>query len=337
MFHHLCLVPVTGHYAVQGFFVLSGFLMTLVMHSSYGYSAGGRLAFAANRPLRLYPSFWIAVIIALLVVAVTGETAARNFRAPIYLPHTPGDWLQNATMVYWALFPEHVMPRLVPATWAITIELFYYALICIGISRNRTVTWIWFAASVAYGLYVYFTGLGYGYRYFILFAGSLPFSMGALIYHYRNSIRPPVIGNITGGVVASLALIGLSAGSLIAQKFRLMPFEAIMFYGNVGLAVAAVAFLYRARGDKALDSRIGDYSYHIYILHWPVGLLISNQLFGLSGPSRSLMGLAAAVVTLLACAAISSALTRWIDQPVERMRRAFRGRRQARLAARSQP
>jgi len=30
-----------GTYAVFGFYVISGYLMTLVMHESYGYSGGG--------------------------------------------------------------------------------------------------------------------------------------------------------------------------------------------------------------------------------------------------------------------------------------------------------
>ena len=35
---HLGGVPVIGGYAVFGFYILSGYLMTLIMQTSYGYS-----------------------------------------------------------------------------------------------------------------------------------------------------------------------------------------------------------------------------------------------------------------------------------------------------------
>ena len=35
---HLLLIPSVGHFAVHGFFILSGFLMTLVMSDTYGYT-----------------------------------------------------------------------------------------------------------------------------------------------------------------------------------------------------------------------------------------------------------------------------------------------------------
>lgn len=39
---HLLSVPIIGRYAVMSFFVLSGFLMTTIMHQTYGYTLKGR-------------------------------------------------------------------------------------------------------------------------------------------------------------------------------------------------------------------------------------------------------------------------------------------------------
>ena len=47
-------------YAVWGFFVLSGYLMTLVLTTRYGTTPGGLRQFALNRLLRIYPSFLVA-------------------------------------------------------------------------------------------------------------------------------------------------------------------------------------------------------------------------------------------------------------------------------------
>jgi peptidoglycan/LPS O-acetylase OafA/YrhL len=46
--HHLLSVPVIGHYAVHGFFILNGYLMTYIMCRPYGFTANGIKTFAIN-------------------------------------------------------------------------------------------------------------------------------------------------------------------------------------------------------------------------------------------------------------------------------------------------
>lgn len=41
VFQHLGGVRVLGEHAVFGFYILSGYLMTLTLHASYGYSWRG--------------------------------------------------------------------------------------------------------------------------------------------------------------------------------------------------------------------------------------------------------------------------------------------------------
>jgi peptidoglycan/LPS O-acetylase OafA/YrhL len=52
-------------YAVWGFFVLSGYLMTLVLTTKYGTAPAGLRQFATNRLLRIYPSFIVPQCLAL--------------------------------------------------------------------------------------------------------------------------------------------------------------------------------------------------------------------------------------------------------------------------------
>ena len=47
--------PLSQH-AVFSFYVLSGFLMTLILNETYGFGAGNCARFWANRMLRLYPA-----------------------------------------------------------------------------------------------------------------------------------------------------------------------------------------------------------------------------------------------------------------------------------------
>jgi len=328
LFFHLVRVPLIGQYAVHAFFVLSGFLMTLVMQQTYGYNAKGRLAFALNRALRLYPSYFAVLAIAALAIALLGSATSTGFRSVMDLPGTAAAWAQNMSMVYASQFPDDTRPRLSPATWALTIELLYYALICLGISRNRTITWIWFGLSLAYHAWVQVEGLGNAYAYSHIASGSLPFAVGALLFHYRDRVPTHALNPHALAVAGTLAVVALAAAALIGEWLIGPLVLPMAFYGNIALSAAFVGILAAAVGgrqhDRHIDRRVGDFSYHIYLLHWPVGLVVYTQLFGLASPARSITSLAAALATLAMCMAISLLLTRLIDQPVERWRRALR-------------
>ena len=55
-------------YAVWGFFVLSGYLMTLVLTTKYGTAPAGLRQFATNRLLRIYPSFIVAAVLGIATI-----------------------------------------------------------------------------------------------------------------------------------------------------------------------------------------------------------------------------------------------------------------------------
>ena len=50
-----------AHDAVFGFYTLSGFLMSRILHETYGLHSRGIARYFVNRALRLYPAYWCAV------------------------------------------------------------------------------------------------------------------------------------------------------------------------------------------------------------------------------------------------------------------------------------
>ncbi len=299
-FFHLADVPAIGPFAVFSFFVLSGYLMTAVMHGSYSYTPNGFARFWTNRFLRLFPFYWITVAVTLgVIVLVTGERYASDFHPALSVPDSFGEWAQNLTLVFWAERPISVTPRLSPAAWALTIELFFYLLISLGLSRNLWTTLFWFAGSSAYAGYQLLANKA-GLTYGTLVSASLPFASGALMYHFRPLVRTLLKTDTMPVAAASLVLMILNIGAA-STSVHYLGEEAWKIYiatGYLNLFLSAVVVCVLA--DLRLDSRkarstdkvLGDQSYPIYIFHWVGGLCVYYFLdlygFAIDKPSVAL-------------------------------------------------
>src|SRR5215471_16043858 len=87
-----------GYYAVRGFFVLSGFLMTAGLHEVYRFD--GRRYFA-NRALRLLPQYYIVCLLTLGVILVAPDSAAR------FIQQWTPDLLWRDAVTNLILLPVH--------------------------------------------------------------------------------------------------------------------------------------------------------------------------------------------------------------------------------------
>ena len=88
MVFHLLDIPIIGPYAVYSFFVLSGFLMTTIMHESYGYDSGGLKRYAINRFLRLYPMYWAVAMASILVIIYVTPEYAALYNKTLHIPNS---------------------------------------------------------------------------------------------------------------------------------------------------------------------------------------------------------------------------------------------------------
>lgn len=111
---HLFWLPDIGRYAVFNFYILSGYLMTTVMHESYGYSSQGVGKFVGNRFLRLYPTYWAAALFSIVLIIYMGENDASRLAPAMKLPREPLQIFANVTMLFPDIFPGNFRVRLSP-------------------------------------------------------------------------------------------------------------------------------------------------------------------------------------------------------------------------------
>lgn len=323
---HLATVPYLGQFAVHGFFVLSGFLMTYVMQRSYGYTVRGRLTFAASRALRLYPMYFAVLGLTVLTILVLGADRVAAFKETMRLPQDLGDVLQNLTMIYARWMPMTEPVRLVPPTWALTIEILFYALICMGLSRSRLLTTLWLVGSIAAVLLTLaLKGDDFGSRYSSLLSGSLPFAVGASLFHWREQLLGGLPWKPTLWLAAIVFCVFplLAVGSWLLRRNGFEPVSIAIFYLNIplhGLIVLLLLGASRKERWKTADDNIGRYSYPVYLTHYLAGLWVVVLLVEPLGLERYTGAMVTFGLALPLSLWISSMLLKWVDEPIERWR-----------------
>ena len=166
------------------------------------------------------------------------------------------------------------------------------------------------------------TDAPWGQRYYSVGAASLPFATGAMIYHWRDSLVEYCSFIVTKKWMPPFLL------SLIVGNWALSTYigteDLWGLYVNWLLCSAMIIALFRRKQlpfiSRQFDSWLGNLSYPIYLLHFPLGfaLLYLYRHWGLSisGPSAALFLLSVVPVLLLAW--LMSVV---VELPIERIRR----------------
>ncbi|MEZ5556088.1 acyltransferase family protein [Haliea sp.] len=310
---HLGEVPVVGKYAVFGFYILSGYLMTAIMHHNYGFSSQGIFRYAVNRGLRIYPVYWVACLFTLGLMFLFGVSTITDFHSAMRYPSTFNEIVKNA----FILFPDLSSARLSPPAWALTVELFFYALIGFGLSRSMNLVIVWFFCSVLYHVTASSPFFPWSDTYFSFAAASLPFSTGALIFFQRHRFRAFVIRNQVS-ILATLSLCFILNSFFV----NFLVWKNIGFYLSFVICsflVLALSFVDLQGSAKVIDKWVGDLSYPIYLMHFQVGFLCIAffQLIGFSADLSSPVPFLIAVIVTLA---VSQVVVVALQSPIDRVR-----------------
>ncbi|CAL1151143.1 unnamed protein product [Cladocopium goreaui] len=335
VYHLLASLPEIGQYAVFGFYVISGYLMTLVTTERYGHTVRGGAAFLTNRALRIYPGYLAAVAVSLACVLVVGDGFTSAYNRNMGAPATLAGWLSNLSLGFPGWNPMEARPRLVPPAWTLTVEMLFYAAIGCGLATTPRRVGVWIAGSLAYVLATFALGLPNVHRYAPVAAASLPFAIGAAAYHL--SIADTIRLHAHAAAYARLAYFVLLSNCAF---FALGGADSIGVARDVGLyvntAISGILVLSLARGGQiapisaGLDRAVGDYSYPVYLLHWQGGLIASLLLFGSPVRGWSPQGLIGFVAAGVIVAVGSWLMINAVERPMQGLRDRVRRRAQPR-------
>jgi peptidoglycan/LPS O-acetylase OafA/YrhL len=322
---HLWVGGGLGAFSVFGFYIMSGYLMTLVMQEKYGYTWSGRGAFAVNRALHLLPVYWCACGLSIVLILAPFAPAMLEYNRRIYLPTDFLGWLRNVLIFFPspAVFPEgeQSMPRLSPATWALTVEILCYAMIALGVSATRRRTWVWFGISLTYFLTSYLWLPG-EYRYYAVYAASLPFATGAMIYHHRERLaRIPWPHPL---ILLSMVFLNIFGFRRQVDQQWMRDISQLLNIVLFAILISAVA--HRPAGSAwpgigaRLERWLGGLSYPIYVVHWQMGFLTFFALAQFQAAPAGRSGPEVALPALILCILFGAAAVRWVDSRTNRLK-----------------
>jgi peptidoglycan/LPS O-acetylase OafA/YrhL len=273
-FSHLWASMLEGPaaYSVWGFFVLSGYLMTHVLQTKYGFSASGLAAYARNRFLRIFPGFWVATAVSALVLFWLADVGIdpRKLNPSFGLPRDANEWGFIASLL--PSFPRWNSP--VPVANALSVEVGYYILVPL-LAQHRSTAWfaLVFGGLVAANFGI--TTASFSDRYALFLPAAPAFALGSLTCHYREALR-------------KFAHPRLAVVLWIAHWYVFFWNSSWPWTYGLYLSIVLSAWVVLSLAEQEvsrLDGVLGELSYPFYLLHATAGASLLG-VFGYDRPLR---------------------------------------------------
>lgn len=286
--------------AVYMFFIISGFYMALTLESHYLGRPGGINRFYANRALRLFPGYWVCVLGAVLLFHLNAPLFAQAYLKAAPALGSGPDFLFALSMdaanlvivgsdLLRSFVPGNVFHsryQLIPPAWSLAVELGFYALAPFIVVSTRRPIVLWTLLALCFLL-----SWGVGallpsedrWRWFDILPGSMAFFvMGVAAYRLtRSAVKEARLATtgryVFAALTATLVVMLIFAGRIPpfypadAGDFRIaVDARSVAFMPFYVTVAALVPFLFYATEKSGMDRFLGDLSYPLYVVHWPV-------------------------------------------------------------------
>ncbi len=268
-----------GEVGAYIFFVISGYVIYMSAERHFLEGHKGSIAFACKRIRRIYPAFWMSLILAYGVsVFISHESySIADVLGSATLTYVPLN-LQAPQVVYWTLVSE---------------QQFYVVMVILILPIFRKARkWLILGSSIiglCYGL-----GLLSRYRLFnsLLSRNWLEFELGIVSYFVLQRKVPRWV---SVPIFITLFLVGW-AESYRTQAASLFALFLIVIYPlDNSISTSRILFPFEW---------LGKISYSLYLLHLPA-FAINDLIIGTRLPNDSLPLYASGILTALILASLS--------------------------------
>ncbi len=319
-----------GGPSVQGFYVVSGFFMALILNEKY-LSPCDNYIFYSNRAMRIFITYWFLLLLSIAwysfctdgpIVLLISDFKRLSYSSLAYIIASnifiagmdAGLFmgLHDGKLVF-EVFNVSPLPRvhnffLVPQAWSLGIEISFYMLAPFLLRRHwlavLTVAVVALTVRIASGL----DQDPWTNRFFPF--ELMVFLLGVLSFHWYVRIKSREL-RIWERFVAVVPVI-------MVIIYPIYGAEASIYHpGRIILLVvipAGLPYLFHMTRHISADRLIGNLSYPLYLCHGLVVVILTDI--------SSLVGTAFSSVALFVSIFVAAVTVIFIEAPVERVRQA---------------
>jgi peptidoglycan/LPS O-acetylase OafA/YrhL len=313
-----------GTPAISAFFFISGFLMPMAYETYYRQTSfwPGFKRFVINRFLRIYPIYWLSLLLLILYGLLPFVLSKNSQVAPALTELI--NYPQNFMLIglnqskLWGGYERFNNPA-----WTLDVELQFYLLVpflILALSRHRRIVVIlsMISASII-SVYLLYSPAGLVDIDRSLVAWSLPFFLGVLFY---KSVGLQEFFAHNGSLLIAappLALAGLTEN----PDMRTVAVTMV-------LVVIASYLLVRQKNFQfgRLDRLAGDLSYPTYILHIlcvSITAMLLTKIQNYYGLTQSLGYFYPALsINIIISSIAAYYAVRFVAEPIDRFRMKFK-------------
>lgn len=300
---------VGGKIAVQAFYIISGFYMSMILNEKYiGKNSSFKL-FITNRFIRLFPIYWSVLLGTVLICIVVtifshGQNSPKfdsylsvktNILSFTYLILTNLFIFGQDIVMFLGINPndgslfftsnfEKTNPPLhsflfIPQAWTLGLELTFYLIAPFILKRGIKLVVILICLSFILRMYLYnvldYRNDPWSYRFFpteVMF-----FLLGYIAYRIYKIIK-------TKSIPVYLEILTFCLVLIFTVIYRFLPhisFNYIPFSLNeivyFSMIVLSIPLLFKFLKNNKLDNHIGELSYPVYIAHMMV-IVVCNSI-----------------------------------------------------------
>ena len=305
-----------GWLGVDVFFVLSGFLMGLLLLPQVDAGALAVRDFVVRRARRLLPALVVVVAaVSGLSWLLQSDEAFRQFSASALssLGFVSNVFFWQNSGYFETPLDENPLLHL----WSVSIEGQFYLVLVLFLLLTVRLGWksakplLWIAALISLSLSL--SGLlDTDATFFLLPTRMWEFLAGVLL---AETLRRKADTQLSGRIAAALGIAGglvILGWGIFADSSTYSTLSSVAV--TLGTVAAIVGAHYSPVVARVLSARVliglGLVSYSLYLWHWPL-LVLSREVFVDFGPEPT-------VAVLVASLGLSALTWRYIEQPFRR-------------------
>lgn len=256
-----------GFYAVQYFWILSGFVFHYTYFNKMSLGQVSASKYAINRIARLYPLHLASLIIVMILTSIHFEIYDFYF---VYQSNDAKHFLLNIFMISnWGFEDSESFNGPI---WSVSVEIFSYIcffLFATYIKGNNYLVFI--VISITSIVLFKLTSINLFYGLFCFYLGGIVHLL--YISLTQGALKALLTNNFFWVIVIALLLPALLTLTLIQNK-NIFILNLLCIFSLSILVFAIIQF--KLPESCSSVGLLGDISYSIYLIHFPLQLLIAT-------------------------------------------------------------